>query len=115
MTDHAKIWLQPWCEGCERHSYSGDGRQWCQDDAWDKCDECGQLSAMYIRADVLAVAIDAIERKVMAAVATESNACQKRTYAAIRAARDALKNQEQPYECTCSECVDKIAGGEKKS
>ncbi len=46
---HAVIWLQPWCDGCEKHS-SGEGRQWCQDDAWGQCEECDQKSERYVLA-----------------------------------------------------------------
>ena len=45
------IWLQPWCEGCETHCRGGDdGRQWCRDDVWEKCDECGNKSVRYVLA-----------------------------------------------------------------
>jgi hypothetical protein len=46
---HETIWLQPWCDGCETHCRGGDeGRQWCQDDVWEKCDECGNKSVRYV-------------------------------------------------------------------
>lgn len=44
---HKVIWLQPWCDGCEAHCYSGEGRSWCQDDAWGQCDECGAPPVKY--------------------------------------------------------------------
>lgn len=45
--DHKEIWLQPWCDGCDRCSRD-DGRQWCLDDVWGKCDECGSASVRYV-------------------------------------------------------------------
>ena len=46
--DHPVIWLQAWCDSCERHVY--EGRQWCQDNVWDKCDGegCKQMPVKYI-------------------------------------------------------------------
>ena len=49
-TNHPVIWLQPWCEGCERHSAYNEGRLWCQDDVWGKCDECDEKSVKYVLA-----------------------------------------------------------------
>ena len=46
-TEHPVIWLEPWCERCD---ISADGRQWCQDDVWDACDECGNLPVRYVLA-----------------------------------------------------------------
>ena len=37
--NHPVIWLQPWCDSCDLHS--DEGRQWCQDNVWDKCDGAG--------------------------------------------------------------------------
>ena len=47
--DHKVIWLQPWCAGCEmnRTIHSYEGRQWCEDDVWEKCDGCGAKSVRY--------------------------------------------------------------------
>lgn len=51
MTErHKTIWLQPWCDRCEKSAY-GDGRQWCQDDVWSKCGECGKPSVKYVLAE----------------------------------------------------------------
>lgn len=53
MTDethvHKTIWLQPWCDGCEKHCNSGEGRMWCQDDVWGQCeaDGCEQKAVKY--------------------------------------------------------------------
>lgn len=44
---HETIWLQPWCDGCEKHAY-GEGRLWCQDDVWGKCDECDAMPVKYV-------------------------------------------------------------------
>lgn len=41
------IWLQPWCEGCEKHCYSGEGRMWCEDNVFDACEECGNEPVKY--------------------------------------------------------------------
>jgi hypothetical protein len=45
---HKVIWLQPWCDGCEKHCNSGEGRLWCQDDVWGQCDECDRKPVKYI-------------------------------------------------------------------
>lgn len=47
MTDHPKIWLQPWCAACEA---SGEDRTWCWDDVYDPCD-CGAKPVQYVNAD----------------------------------------------------------------
>ena len=44
--DPKVIWLQPWCEGCQRHS-GYEGRNWCDHDVWGKCDECGRKAVRY--------------------------------------------------------------------
>ena len=41
---HDTIFLQPWCEGCENNIF--EGREWCQDDAWGECDECGRKAKL---------------------------------------------------------------------
>lgn len=51
MTEHEIIWLQPWCDGCQAHSNSGEGRLWCQDDVWGPCEECGNKPVKFVRAD----------------------------------------------------------------
>lgn len=49
MADYKTIWLQPWCDGCETHAWGASGgRQWCQDDVWEDCSECGAKSVKYI-------------------------------------------------------------------
>lgn len=40
------IWLQPWCEECDRNP--GDGRMWCHDDVWGTCDDCGKKAIRYV-------------------------------------------------------------------
>ena len=46
------IWLQPWCEDCEKSSYSPEnGRLWCQDDVWGKCEDCDRKSVRYAKDD----------------------------------------------------------------
>jgi hypothetical protein len=45
MTEHQTIWLQPWCAKCRTEPY-GDGREWCEDEAWGQCD-CGAMPVKY--------------------------------------------------------------------
>jgi len=58
---HEVIWLQPWCDGCEKNAYGSDGRQWCEDDVWSKCDECEQASVKYVLASSPSVALEGQE------------------------------------------------------
>ena len=53
MTDHKEIWLQPWCERCDKDASMswGDGRQWCEDDVWDACEDCERKSVRYVLAE----------------------------------------------------------------
>jgi hypothetical protein len=46
--EHPVIWLQPWCDVCAEVEYRGEGRMWCQDDAWGKCDDCDRKSVKYV-------------------------------------------------------------------
>ena len=52
--EHKEIWLQPWCNACETTGgrFGGDGRQWCQDNVWDKCDECEREAVRYVLAPI---------------------------------------------------------------
>ena len=43
------VWLQPWCEECSNHS-RGDW-QWCDEDIFDPCEECGATSKKYVLAE----------------------------------------------------------------
>ena len=45
--DPSEIYLQPWCDKCERDP--GDGRMWAPDDPWIECD-CGRKSVRYVMA-----------------------------------------------------------------
>ncbi len=48
MPDPRTIYLQPWCDECERLSRGGDdGRTWCDHDAWGKCSDCGAKAVRY--------------------------------------------------------------------
>jgi hypothetical protein len=48
MSDHQIIWLQPWCEECEKHVHSIEsGRTWCKDNPYDPC-ECGAMPVKYV-------------------------------------------------------------------
>lgn len=55
MSDHKQIWLEPICA---ENAY--EGRQWCRDDVWGECGECGHYSVKYIRADLY----DELERRI---------------------------------------------------
>jgi hypothetical protein len=48
MEPHKTIWLQPWCDGCQKHA--GESRQWCEDDAWGQCEECPAMAIKYVLA-----------------------------------------------------------------
>jgi hypothetical protein len=61
------IWLQPWCDGCEMHCC--EGRQWCQDDIWGKCDECENKSVRYVIAKKAKKNLDAAMRDHEARIA----------------------------------------------
>jgi hypothetical protein len=47
--EYQTIWLQPWCAKCETEAakFASDGRQWCQDNVWDQCDECERRPVKY--------------------------------------------------------------------
>jgi hypothetical protein len=50
MDDPQEIYLQPWCDECERSGHH-DGRMWCEDDVWGECEEgCGRKSVKYVLA-----------------------------------------------------------------
>lgn len=49
--EHKIIWLQPSCEKCALFDDSPGGRQWCQDDVWERCEDCGKPSVKYVLAD----------------------------------------------------------------
>ncbi|MFJ6322319.1 MULTISPECIES: hypothetical protein [unclassified Rhizobium] len=49
MSDHPEIWLEPKCAE-DNHP---EGRQWCQDDVFSNCPECGEKKTRYIRADIV--------------------------------------------------------------
>ena len=46
VDEHNFIYLQPWCKDCKD---ACDDRQWCQDDAWGECEECGLKPVKYAR------------------------------------------------------------------
>lgn len=49
--EHQIIWLQPWCDGCQKHADSIDnGRTWCVDEAWGPCEDCGAMPVKYVMA-----------------------------------------------------------------
>jgi hypothetical protein len=47
LEDHREIWLE--CK-CAENGY--EGRQWCQDNVFENCEECGLKPVKYIRADL---------------------------------------------------------------
>jgi rubrerythrin len=51
MTDHRTIWLEPWCDECERSFRSKDGRIWCEDNPWQQCPTCGAMPVKYVIAE----------------------------------------------------------------
>lgn len=53
MSDPKEIWLQPWCDECERHArYPDAGRLWAPDDPWTKCDDCDRKPVRYVLAEL---------------------------------------------------------------
>jgi hypothetical protein len=54
--EHRMIWLEPQCA-----AEAGEDRQWCQDDVWGECDECGTPSVKYI----IATEYDALVKALM--------------------------------------------------
>jgi hypothetical protein len=47
-TEHKEIWLQPWCDECDRTQFD---RMWCQNNVWDKCDDCGREPVKFVLAE----------------------------------------------------------------
>jgi len=43
--DHVEIWLEPSCNQCDRE------RTWCQDNVYEKCEECGREPTRYLAFD----------------------------------------------------------------
>lgn len=41
------IYLQPWCDSCA--AVQSDV-EWCEDDVWEKCEECPALSTKFLKA-----------------------------------------------------------------
>lgn len=50
--NHPKeLWLSPWCDDCEDAALIGDeGRQWCQENIFEPCVECGRMPDRYLLA-----------------------------------------------------------------
>lgn len=42
MSEHTQIYLAPACHEVDR--------EWCQDDVWGTCDDCGEQSVRYVLA-----------------------------------------------------------------
>ena len=51
MPDPKEIWLQPWCDECERTS-GEPGRLWCDEDVWGRCEaiDCDKPSVLFMPA-----------------------------------------------------------------
>jgi hypothetical protein len=47
---HQTIWLAPWCDACAAVCVNDAGRTWCQDNAYDPCEECGRMPVKYVLA-----------------------------------------------------------------
>ena len=47
MINPKVIYLEPSCLKCQ-YQEGETGRQWCEDDIWEKCSECGVPSVKYI-------------------------------------------------------------------
>jgi len=50
------IYLSPRCHD------TGEGREWCVDDVWGPCEDCGAEPVKYVRADAIAAERAARER-----------------------------------------------------
>jgi len=50
------IYLPPRCHD------TGEGREWCVDDVWGPCEDCGAEPVKYVRADAIAAERAARER-----------------------------------------------------
>lgn len=50
MSQPPVIWLQPWCDDCERASAYDVGRCWSEDDPWGKCTQCDKMPVKYVLA-----------------------------------------------------------------
>lgn len=48
--NHSVIWLQPWCDGCQKYQYRDEGRTWCESDIYEPCEECGRQAVKYVLA-----------------------------------------------------------------
>lgn len=58
VVDHERIWLEP---GCDGNSMAGEGRTWCQDNVYEACPECGARATEYVRADLHAATLSALD------------------------------------------------------
>lgn len=79
VDDHKVIWLEPKCA-----DQGHEGRQWCQDDAWGKCDDCDAPSVKYIRADIHEAEVRSLSTRLREA----EEALEPFAKAADRAARE---------------------------
>ena len=48
MGDPAEVWLDAWCDICDR--MPNDGRMWAPDNPFDQCVECGRGPVKYVPA-----------------------------------------------------------------
>jgi len=88
--EHRIIYLEPGC--C---SEAGEDRHWCQDDAWEACDECGTKSVKYIIASEHEALVKALKDLVHAA------RHQPIGMQVMNRARDVLARVVSPAEREC--------------
>lgn len=94
MDQPKRIYLQPWCEGCEKHNW--EGRQWCEDDPWGPCDECGAQATVY-----------ELSEKVVLEKASERERCAQIAEGMI--APDGQANEiYSAYTMACHHIADRI-------
>lgn len=43
-----ELWLAPWCPWCKHSDNSDTGRQWCEDNVFEDCEECGRRAERYV-------------------------------------------------------------------
>lgn len=84
--NYETIWLEPECEACDCN------RQWCQDNVWDPCPECGLEPVKYVRADI-AEAAEKERDELQAALAEALPAIQECRM--IGMGRDYVANAER--------------------
>ena len=106
MSDPSEIWLQPWCDGCEKYCYGGEGRQWCQDDIWGSCGECDKKAIKYVAEAQLARA-----KEIIAAQRAALEWYEEKATSAVRYLGDKNKIQATAAEALMIELM--LDGGKR--